>query len=98
MLTGMVPTFLKIYTLLLLVVFLIIKGIYISDYAFSYNYLEGELWEGHSAFSGPELVYIPHDPYNNLSSNLKSYSDDAIQPKIKIPLDKKNANSYVQIN
>ncbi len=74
-----------------------IKGVYISDYVFSHNYLEGELWEGHTVYSGPELINIRHDPYNTLIMNQKSLGDDGMKPRKWVALDKKNPNTYVQI-
>ena len=99
MLSGFAPTFIKIYSLLLMVKICDnpLQGVYISDYVFNYNYLEGELWEGHTAYSTPELIHIRHDPYNTVVLNQKYYSDEAMKPKKSIPLDKKNPNTYVQI-
>ena len=73
------------------------QGVHISDYVFQYNYLEGEWWEGHTTFSGPELGYIPHDPYNNTVINEYFYGDKGMKPKKTVMLDKKNPNTYVQI-
>lgn len=74
-----------------------IQGVYISDYVFNYNYLEGELWQGHSVYNGPELINIRHDPYNNLATNYKSLGDEGMKPRKLIALDKTNPNTYVQI-
>lgn len=74
-----------------------IQGVYISDFVFANNYLEGELWEGHTVYSGPELINIRHDPINNFLINHEYLSDEAMKPDKKIALDKKNPNTYVQI-
>lgn len=54
-LTGGVPAFWRLFISLYV-------GLVVTDHAFSKNYLEGELWEPATVFSGPFQGYISHEP------------------------------------
>ncbi len=54
-LNGGVPAFWRLFISLFI-------GINVTDYAFSNNHLEGELWEPSTVYSGPHQGHIPHEP------------------------------------
>lgn len=54
-LNGGVPAFWRLFITLYL-------GINLTDYAFRYNYMEGDIWEPSNVYSGPKMGYIPHEP------------------------------------
>jgi hypothetical protein len=46
---------------------------------------------------GPEIVNIPHDPFNNHVLNYEAFGEEGMKLKSTIPLDKKNPNTYVSV-
>jgi hypothetical protein len=65
--TGFASYLAKIY-------FSLLSGVYMSDYAFRQNYVEGELIEMGDYQTSPYVKVIAHEPYNR-SETLKIYLD-----------------------
>lgn len=55
MLNGGVPAFWRLFISLYI-------GINMTDIAFRYNYMEGDIWEPANVYYGPQQGYIPHEP------------------------------------
>jgi hypothetical protein len=66
-LNGAVPAFWRLFISLFI-------GINLTDYAFRFNHLEGDLWEPATVHHGPYQGYIPHEP------NHIDHYDDNLTP------------------
>ena len=88
-LNGGVPAFWRLFTSLFI-------GINLTDYAFRYNHLEGELWEPATVHRGPAQGVVPHEP-----AHIERY-DDAYTPVKARTKPEKNislgsgTNSYIK--
>jgi hypothetical protein len=67
MLSGGVPAFWKIFTSLYI-------GVNLSDAAFKFNYMEGDIWEPSTVYEGARQGYIPHEPNHIDRYEAKKYS------------------------
>jgi hypothetical protein len=64
----------------------------LTDYAFAYNYLEGDLVEPSTVFNPPRLGDIPHEPRNLAAYNLENLSDQPDKTVILGP----HTESYIK--
>jgi hypothetical protein len=74
MLSGGVPAFWRMF-----ISFYI--GVNLTDIAFRYNYMEGDIWEPSTVYQGPRQGYIPHEPNHIDQYDAKRFSP--IKPQVK---------------
>lgn len=52
-----------------------------TDIAFRYNYMEGDVWDTSNVFEGPTQGYIPHEPNYIDEYNAAVFSPQRSQTK-----------------
>jgi hypothetical protein len=88
-LNGGMPAFVRLFVSLFI-------GINLTDYAFRYNHLEGELWEPATVHRGPQQGFIPHEP-----AYIDRYNTDYTPVKVRTKPEQNislgsGTNSYIK--